>query len=319
MLDVHRLRLLRELAYRDTIAAVAQALSYTPSAVSQQLSILEREAGVPLLERTGRRVRLTPAARTLVAHAEQVLAGLTAAEAALAAARQGLTGTLRLGAFPSAARTLLPGALVALGRDHPGLEFAVEEYDPAQAAEALRTGELDAALTHDYDLVPVPEPPALESTVVLTEAMLLASRHRPDDPSDPVGSFREHAWIMGKAGNQCGLAARRICEAAGFQPRIRHQTDDFPTALALVAAGQGQALLPGIGTVNGPRGIVLTPLPATARVAVTHRRGAGGHPAIVAFRAAIGHAVERYLGHRKRAWSAGEGRRGDIALSRSAR
>jgi len=295
MLDVHRLRLLRELAYRGTIAAVAQALAYTPSAVSQHLSVLEREAGVPLLERTGRRVRLTAAGRVLVDHAEGVLAGLEGAEAALAAARHGLTGTLRLGAFPSAARTLLPGALVALGRDHPGLELMVEEQDPAHAAEALRTGALDAALTHDYDLVPVPEHPALESTVVLTEAMLLASSRPPADPGDPVGSFHTGDWILGKEGNLCGLAARRICEAAGFQPRIRHQTDDFPTALALVAAGQGQALMPGLGATHPPPGVVLTPLPVMARVAVTHRRGAGTHPAIAAFRAAVGQAVERYL------------------------
>jgi DNA-binding transcriptional LysR family regulator len=295
MLDLHRLRLLRELAYRGTIAAVAQALSYTPSAVSQQLSILEREAGVPLLERTGRRVRLTAAARTLVDHAEQVLAGLEGAEAALAAARQGLTGTLRLGAFPSAARALLPSALVVLGRDHPGLELMVEEYDPTDAGEALRTGALDVALTHDYDLVPVPEHPALMSTVVLTEAMLLASDRAPADPTHPVGSFRDGAWIMGGAGSLCGLAARRICEAAGFEPRIRHQTDDFPTALALVAAGLGQALLPGLGATNRPRRVVLTPLSVTARVAVAYRRGASTHPAIAAFRAAISHAVDRYL------------------------
>ena len=292
---MHRLRLLRELAYRGTIAAVAQALNYTPSAVSQQLSALEREAGQPLLERTGRRVRLTAAGRILVEHAEQVLAGLEGAEAALAAAREGLTGTLRLGAFPSAARTLLPSALVELGRDHPGLELVVEEDDPVHAAEALRTGTLDAALTQDYDLVPVPEHPALESTVVLTEAMLLASHRPPADPADPVGSFRDGPWIMGKSHNLCGLAARRICEAAGFQPRIRHQTDDFPTALALVAAGHGQALLPGLGATSRPAGVVLTPLPVMARVAVTHRRGAGSHPAIIAFRMAVDHAADRYL------------------------
>jgi DNA-binding transcriptional LysR family regulator len=295
MLDLHRLRLLRELAYRGTKAAVAQALSYTPSAVSQQLSILEREAGVALLERTGRRVQLTPAGQILVEHTEHLMAGLERAEAALAATRQGLTGHMRLGAFPSATRTLLPNALVALGRNHPGLDLMVEEYDPVHAAEAVRAGTLDAAMTHDYDLVPVPEHPALESTVVLTEAMLLASNRPPDDPDDPVASFRNGMWILGKAHSLCGLAARRICQVAGFEPQIRHQTDDFPTALALVAAGQGQAILPGLGATNRPRGIVLTPLSVVARVAVTHRRGSGTHPAIAAFRDAVDHSVHRYL------------------------
>lgn len=300
MLDVHRLRLLRELAYRGTIAAVAQALSYTPSAVSQQLSALEREVGTALLERTPRQVRLTTAGRVLVDHAEQVLAALERAESALASTRQGLTGTLRLGAFPSAARVLLPAALAGLGRDHPSLELTVDEYDPVHAAEAVRIGTLDAALTHDYDLVPTPERRALESTVILTEPMLLASRRPPTDPADPVGSFRDGAWIMGRVGNLCGLAARRICEAAGFEPTVRHQTDDFPTALELVAAGLGQTVMPGLGAQRVPRGVVLTPLTVTARVAVVHRRGAGSHPAITAFQAALGVAVQRYLAKAKR-------------------
>jgi DNA-binding transcriptional LysR family regulator len=244
MLDLHRLRLLRELSYRDTIAAVADALAYTPSAVSQQLAILEREAGVPLLERTGRRVRLTPAARTLVAYVEEILARMEGAEAMLAQARTNVTGTLRVGAFPSAARVILPGALVELGRDCPDLDLMVEEFDPALAAEALRAGALDAALTQDYDLVPKPEHPALEARVVLAEPMYVASRSAPHDPGDPVGSFRDDWWIMGKPGNVCRLAAERICQAAGFQPRIRHQSDDFPTVLALVAAGHGQAIMP---------------------------------------------------------------------------
>jgi DNA-binding transcriptional LysR family regulator len=295
MLDLRRLRLLRELAYRETIAAVAHALAFTPSAVSQQLAILEREAGVPLLERTGRRVRLTPAARTLVAHTEDLLARLEHAEAALAAVRRSVTGTLRIGAFPSAARALLPDALVALGRECPDLELTVEEFDPALAAEAIRTGELDVALTHDYDLVPVPEHPALESVTLLTEPMFVASRGAPPDPDDPVASFRHDWWIMGRSGNQCRLAAERICQAAGFQPRIRHRSDDYPTVLALVAADQGQAILPRLGTEHTPAGVVLSPLSVSARIAVTHRRGGGTHPAIAAFRRSIEHAVQAYV------------------------
>ncbi len=119
MLDVRKLRLLRELAHRATITAVAEALCYTPSAVSQQLAALEREAGVPLLQRTGRRVTLTPAGVALAAQTEAVLALLEQASATLAAARTGLAGPLKIGAFPTAVRTILPAALVALGRDHP--------------------------------------------------------------------------------------------------------------------------------------------------------------------------------------------------------
>src|SRR5580692_2466793 len=127
MLDVRKLLLLRELARRDTIAAVAEALCYTPSAVSQQLAALERDAGVPLLQRTGRRVSLTPAGAALAGQTEEILALLERAAAGLAAARTGLAGPLRIGAFPTAMRTILPAALVAIGRDHPGLELMVTE------------------------------------------------------------------------------------------------------------------------------------------------------------------------------------------------
>jgi DNA-binding transcriptional LysR family regulator len=113
--------------------------------------------------------------------------------------------------FPSAARTILPLALVTLGQNHPRLELRIDEMDPALAADALRTGDLDAALTHDYDLVPVPERPALDSTVVLTEPMYLASRLPPPNPAEPVGSFRTGSWIMGRPGTLCRLAAERIC------------------------------------------------------------------------------------------------------------
>src|SRR5919107_56388 len=112
MVDVRRLRLLCDLARLGTIAAVAQAHTYTPSAVSQQLSILEREAGLPLLERTGRRVAFTTAGRVLVEHAETVLAALEQTTAALASMHTGVSGPLRIGAFPTAVRTLLPAALV---------------------------------------------------------------------------------------------------------------------------------------------------------------------------------------------------------------
>lgn len=294
MLDLRRLRLLRELAHRQTITAVADALSYTPSAVSQQLTVLEREVGVALLERSGRRVRLTLAGRALARHAEDVLAEVERAEGTLAGAHAQLVGSLRIGAFPSAARTLLPSALVVLGRDHPHLELMVEEYDPADAANALRSGALDVALTQDYDLVPLPDHAAVYSAVVLAEPMILASGRPPADPAEPVGSFHDSLWIMGKPGSQCRQAAERICHAAGFQPQVRHQSDDFPTVLALVAAFQGQALLPRMGTEGAPADVVLTPLLHTARVRVTHRRGADAHPAVTAFRRAVTQAVESY-------------------------
>src|SRR5450432_799776 len=140
MLDIRRLRLLRELSLRGTITAVAEALAFTPSAVCQQLSVLEREAGVPLLQRTGRRVVLTPAGLNLVHHAEAVLERLEQATADLAGARHGLAGPLRIGTFPTATRAMVPAALAILARQHPGLEPMVSEIDPVGVASALRAG-----------------------------------------------------------------------------------------------------------------------------------------------------------------------------------
>ena len=140
MLDVRRLRLLCDLSRLGTIAAVAAAHTYSASAVSQQLSALEREAGVPLLERTGRRVTLTAAGRVVVRHGTAVLAALEQTSAALTALAAGLSGPLRIGAFPTAVRALLPATLVALGRSHPGLELMVTELDPVDVPAALGDG-----------------------------------------------------------------------------------------------------------------------------------------------------------------------------------
>ncbi|MCL2534363.1 MAG: LysR family transcriptional regulator, partial [Nocardiaceae bacterium] len=137
MLDLRKLRLLRELAHRGTIAAVAEALSYTPSAVSQQLAALEREAGRSLLTRTGRRVTLTPAGALLVEHTEAILAGVERAEAALAANAPGLSGSVRLGAFPTALRTVVLPAMLEIGRAEPDLQLTVTEVDPADVPDRL--------------------------------------------------------------------------------------------------------------------------------------------------------------------------------------
>jgi DNA-binding transcriptional LysR family regulator len=294
MLDVRRLRLLRELAHRGTITAVAEALCYTPSAVSQQLAILERDAGVPLLQRNGRRVCLTPAGAALAQQTEGILALLEQAAAALAAARGGLTGQLRIGAFPTAVRTILPAALVALGRDHPGLELMVTELDPAGAPDALRSGALDIALVHEYDFVPTPPDPALDTEPLLEEAIFLASCGLAPEPGeDPVCRHRDSAWIVGSPGTLCHAMAVRACQEAGFTPRIRHHADDFATVLALVAAGQGAALVPQLGALDPPAEVVLTPLPSRRRTRIAYRSGTRHQPlvsaGIDAIRASVQH------------------------------
>ncbi|MFF5449475.1 LysR family transcriptional regulator [Streptomyces sp. NPDC012888] len=328
MLDVRRLRLLRELARRGTIAAVAEALAFSPSAVSQQLGVLEREAGLPLLERTGRRVRLTPAGENLVRHAEAVLERLEQAEAELAEARGGLAGVLRIGAFPTATRAIVPAALVTLARHHPRLEPMVSETDPAGVAHALRAGDLDVALVHAYDFVPAPDEPGLTTRPLYAESMYLAvpapdparepgergerpepgepgelgERPEPGEPADPdavpgqsevLAPWSGAPWITATPGTLCHAMTVRACQAAGFAPRIRHQADEFATVLALVAAGQGVAVVPqlGIPAAHADPAVRLTRLAMQRRTLIAFRSGSGGHPAVAAFGAALREAV----------------------------
>lgn len=283
MLELRRLRLLRELAHRRTIAAVADSLSYTPSAVSQQLTILERETGTVLLERTGRRVVLTPAAHRLVEHTESVLAILEQAEAELVTARTELTGSLRIGAFPTAVQRLLPTALVTLSRDHPRLELQVTELDPAEVPGALRTGSLDIALIQEYDYVPAGPEPGLDTEPYFEEPVYLAAR-----TAKPLAEYHHSPWIAGTPGTLCHTMTVRACEAAGFAPRIRHRSDDFGTVFALVAAGQGVAFIPELAIPARVNATVhLSPMPFLRRTHIAYRSGTLDHPAVAAARLAL--------------------------------
>ncbi len=301
MLDVRKMLLLRELARLGTIAAVAQALSYTPSAVSQQLSALEREAGVPLIQRSGRGVALTAAGADLAERTGPVLALLEQAAAALATAQAELTGQLRIGAFQTAVRTLLPAALVALGSAHPRLDLQVTELDPAQVPDALRAGSLDIGLVHEYDYVPGRRDPALEYEPLLDEMIYLASAAPaaeagagPPPGADPVAARAGSPWIVASPGTLCHRMAIRLCEAAGFAPRIRHFADDFAAVLTLVAAGQGVALVPELALADLPGGVVLAPLTARRHTLIACRGGTASHPAVAAGSTAIRAAAAAY-------------------------
>jgi DNA-binding transcriptional LysR family regulator len=301
MLDVRRLRLLCDLARLGTIAAVAAAGNFTASAVSQQLSALEREAGVRLLARTGRSVTLTAAGQVLVRHGAAVLAELEQATAALAAVAGGLTGPLRIGAFPTAVRALLPATLVALGRTHPGLELMVTELDPAEVPAALRDRRIDVGLINDYDLVPVRPDPGLDDVPLLDEPVYLATPAGataapgepgrwafPADGGAQLGGLRDSPWILATAGTLCHTVTVRLCRAAGFSPRARHHADDFATVLSLVAAGQGASIVPAMAIAGAlPAGVRLDALATRRRTRIAYRRGAAGHPAVAEFVTAI--------------------------------
>ncbi|MET9694212.1 LysR family transcriptional regulator [Streptomyces sp. NPDC006514] len=300
MLDVRRLHLLRELDRRGTIAAVAEALAFTASAVSQQLGVLEREAGVPLLERSGRRVVLTPAGRTLVTHADAVLERLELAVSELAGAREGIGGPLRIGTFPSGGPAIVPATLAELAQRHPALEPMVQEIDSARVSDGLRAGELDVALVHDYDFVPASPDTTIDQVPLLEEPMYLATGGAPavtglvtrgETLAELLGPWATSPWITARDGTTGHAMAVRACQAAGFQPRIRHQVNDFRTVLALAAIGQGAGFVPEMATAHAPEDVVLTRLPLFRRSKVAFRAGGSTHPAIAAFVTAARTAV----------------------------
>lgn len=286
MLDPNRLRLLRELAHRGTIAAVAEALSYTPSAVSQQLSALERESGASLLRRTGRGVTLTDAGRLLVGHADTILADIERAEAALAEVGAGPSGVVRLGAFTSALVPIVGPAIRALAKSDPGLSLEVAEIDPARVPDLLRAGDLDIALVHEYDNVPSVVGGGIDLVHLLDEPVFLVSRS--DRAGGRLGDHATSAWLAGSAGTLCHAMTVRTCEAAGFTPRIVHHVDDFGAALQVVAADNNcVALVPELGLHSVPDQITSLELPVRRRTAVAYRSGSAATPAF----AAVGKAL----------------------------
>jgi DNA-binding transcriptional LysR family regulator len=286
MLDLRRLRLLSELSRRGTIAEVAGVVGYTPSAISQSLAQLERETGVALLERDGRRVRLTPAAHGLVAATDRVLAELDAAEAELAAEHATVRGELVIGAFPSAAAGLVVPALAALGERHPDLACVVREHEPEDGVPLLRSGALDLLVSESYDDVASAPVGGLESHRLLSEPLLLVTAR---DGSGKLADHREAAWIAGLAGTQFAAALDVACAAAGFRPRVVHRADDARLIQALVAAGLGVALLPALACApaTGVRYLEVAPPPPRRHVWALARRGATRRPALAAALSAL--------------------------------
>src|SRR4051795_2117306 len=284
-LDVRRLRVLRELAARGTVAATAQALSFTPSAVSQQLSALEREAGVVLLERDGRRLALTDAGRTLVAHADALLAQLERAEADLAAGAQEITGTLRVAAFSSYARSVLPRVTAAMLARHPRLDLHVRDAEPQDSVPLLRLGELDVVLAQRFPYVPRDFGEAFSVIDLFDDPLHLATGPGRHDVGPRFADLAGQPWVAGHPGTSCHEVVVHACHAAGHEPRIVGFSNDFAVVTALVAQGVGIALVPRLAHDQAPREVRLRPLdpPLSRQVLAVVRAGAEERPAVAAF------------------------------------
>jgi DNA-binding transcriptional LysR family regulator len=287
VLDLHRLRLLRELKHRGTLAAVAAALSYSPSTISAQLTQLEREVDVPLLVPVGRRVRLTPEAEILVGHVEAVLERLERAEADLARSKTVLEGDLRIATFQTAAKTLVLPALARLHRDHPGLRVHLSQQEPQRALPALLAHDHDLVLAEEYPGDPPPQLPGLHIELLTEDVLRLATP--PGDEPPGLHALADRAWVMEPEGTAARRWAVGICRRAGFEPNIRYQSTDLALHVSLIEGGHAVGFLPGLARATGERTVTLTdlPRPDRRRIVIATRRGAHGHPFIDAARRAL--------------------------------
>jgi DNA-binding transcriptional LysR family regulator len=322
MLGVWRLQLLREVGRRGTIRAAAAAMSVTPSAVSQQLRILEAEAGVPLLEPHGRLVRLTEAGEMLVRHADAITAAIVAAESELAATRDDIVGTLRIAAFPTAARALIPSVIAELSRAHPRLRLTLRDLETDESLTALRLDEVDLALVDEYDDVTRVREPGIELLDLMEDPLYVAVPPDlvPPESAPPESAPPEHVpapgapgvapgaavdrtvplarlagapWIMDTETSTIYRAVLRHFRRAGFEPVVRSNCRDYSVIIALVEAGLGAAILPGLALRERQVRAVVVPLdpPLHRRVMVALKPERRAHPAVAAMLAALGSPV----------------------------
>ncbi|WP_427019030.1 LysR family transcriptional regulator [Pseudarthrobacter sp. P1] len=295
MLDVRRLRLLRELKIRGTLAEVAQALAYTPSAVSQQLALLEKEAGVELLRKSGRRVQLTPQAEILVAHTSQILESLERAEADLATSLTTVTGTVRLAVFQSAALALLPGTLSIMAREFPEVRIEMTQREPETALYETWARDFDLVVAEQYPGHAAPHHPELDRATLTTDAIRLAVpapglEGSPASPAGaPLASLEDTAmlpWVMEPRGAASRHWAEQACRQAGFEPDVRYETADLQAQIRLIESGNAVALMPDLVWTGRPQTVTLLDLPGLPRrtVFTSARRASRRRPAIMACR-----------------------------------
>jgi DNA-binding transcriptional LysR family regulator len=252
MLDVKRLRVLREVAARGSFSAAADALAYTQSAVSQQIAALEREAGTILVERNARGVRLTDAGRALVAHADVILARLADAEAELEAIAGMRGGRLRMVSFPTAGATIAPRAIARFRERHPGVEVTLAPREPDEGLNCLKAGDCDIALTVEAGFEPIVDT-AIERRHLLDDRfyVCVSAGHRVAAKARVrLADLAEESWILGTTG-RCpdGLVLERACQGAGFEPRVVFHSDDYNAIQGFVAAGVGVCLIPDLALV----------------------------------------------------------------------
>lgn len=257
MLDVTRLRVIDALARLGSVTAAAKELHYTQPTVSHHLARLEAETGAQLLQRAGRGVRLTPAGQLLASRAAEILGRLDAADAELSAHVGLSAGQVRVASFSSVTGALIPRAVAALNRRHPGLRIGLTSTQPPEALELLRTGRIDVAIVFRYDDTE-PEPPGVRLHHLLDDPLHLLSTR----PGQTLAAQRDATWIAGC--ERCRGHLLSMCAEQGFVPRIGYTTEDMVVMQALVAAGLGVTTSPGLALrAHHADGVVASALPGS--------------------------------------------------------
>ncbi|QIY69719.1 LysR family transcriptional regulator [Streptomyces sp. S1D4-11] len=297
MLNLERLRTLDALARHGSVSGAAEGLHVTTSAVSQQMSKLEREVGQQLLAKNGRGVRLTDAGRLLAEHAARILSQVELAQSDLEAQRGQVVGELRLSAFPTAARGLFPTALAALRAEHPGLRVRSSELEPEAGVAGVIRGDLDLAVVLDWYNKPMPLPDGLVKAPILDDPADVAMPvgHRLADRAEvDLGDFAHDEWITWGEGEFCHEWLMFTLRSKGVEPHIGHRAAETHTQLGLVAAGLGVCIAPLLGRHPMPEGVVAVPLRQAVRrhVYVIWRADADRRPSIRAAVAALRAAGE---------------------------
>jgi DNA-binding transcriptional LysR family regulator len=297
MLDVRRMRVLREVSIQGSFSAAAEALSFTQSAVSQQIAALEREAGTVLVQRNARGVRLTEAGEALVRHAEVVLARLAEAEAELEAIAGLRGGRLRIASFESGAATLMPMAFALFREQHPGVELSMTLGEPDEMEPQLRTGELDVVIgfgsrianTDGIDRRPLLDDPLF---LVLPRDHALVNKR-----NLRLADLADEAWIGGRPDCECNRLISDACSSAGYDPRIAFETDDYNAMQGFVAAGVGVSLIAELGLTSIRDDIVVRDLgrdTPVRRVYAASMPGGYRTPATAAMLDMLERVAERY-------------------------
>ena len=288
MIDLDALVSLRAVDAHGSVVAAAAALGFTPSAISQQVKRLERQAGVALLERVGRGVMLTEQGRQLVDHGARLLTDLEEIEAGLHRSTSTVAGRIRLAAFSTAMRGLVAPALPALLADHPELHVSVLEHEPWHTIELVATGQCEVGVVHSWGNASLAIPEHVQAVVVAHDVadVLVPAGHRLAGRTrvSPKDLVDEH-WIATPEGTICREWLHRMYDGTTRLPRIAHQSIEFESHIALVAAGLGIALVPRLGRAALPHSVVAVaahnPVP-TREIAVLHRRSMRESPAIAA-------------------------------------